>query len=670
MVKKFESFEQDISTFVNSIIFKHSNFALHVNNILDDSKAIKRSYNPKDKTTWKYYMNLAGEYYVTDEKIVFIDPTTDETLTLTKTLLKAKPYLSDLITTDTTLSKYLKAEYPSQISTIVGMVTNKTIKEVVDLPDLSILYYNKDVLVNHNEEYISFIEKRLKYYMDTFYNKYSYFYRPTYVNTFVNVLNSCLINDLRDYVLKTINTYRVNDFFINHKLESNSMRVTHLSKHVKYRLYKSIDSLVNNKGSVKTVDYIKTLAKEDGVNIEDVELIKTLPLVTKKLYNEYKLQNNIFVTDTTTMNIDSLLKTTITDNDDAHKLAYINDVIEKSKHMVNNKNKTAYLNLDSKTSHKLHNYLNLTTIVDIVIHMLSVQSLYFKLLFKHPKLGTVISMTSSQLIEFILQLLAQITNTTVPSTVKLPSVLGPRVRYDVKYQETKPYVDLLEKLRPADLSSKSNQAKLKSFILAYDNFFTTYQFLYNNVMKDTVRTDLKLYLDSVFVTKTVTINLSNNNTAIQAILDHAKTRPLKDKMLSIITNLNSLIGYEVLSGGLDDLGAEFKNIIDHLGSYRTGVVINQKSENNAIATIDVDIDNDVNITEKIIDTVFRYQCYEKFTGELVERGAKNDEFLSLAYNGYKYNVLIHKTEDTVLGVRKLEDMNVSVDKRIRVKILK
>lgn len=101
--------------------------------------------------TWKYYLNLCGNYHDKDERMQVISLDTLAVIEFSKSTLVDHPATKKSYSHGSRYYKELIAKYPKQETLILGILYPATMSKLLDAPDYSIVSYDHS-LVQSNEE--------------------------------------------------------------------------------------------------------------------------------------------------------------------------------------------------------------------------------------------------------------------------------------------------------------------------------------------------------------------------------------------------------------------------------------------------------------------------------------------------------------------------------------
>lgn len=161
----YELHLQDVMKLSKTLVIKSEASANVLNNRI---RLINRPVNDADPTTWKYYLNLAGEYHDLDEpmSVKSLDtlteiPFTKENLMVHRGTAKAYSY-------GTPYYRSLVNRFPKQEQLIRGILNPVDLQTAIAAPNHKILWYDK-TLVDPNEA--NLIEQ-LQLYIDAWWRKW------------------------------------------------------------------------------------------------------------------------------------------------------------------------------------------------------------------------------------------------------------------------------------------------------------------------------------------------------------------------------------------------------------------------------------------------------------------------------------------------------------------
>ncbi len=212
-----------------------------------------------DKTTWKYYQNIAGVYHLSDTPIKIRSLDLDEEIDFTKENLERHKITKTAYRYGTRYYRELVSLHPQQELLILGVLYPVDINIAIDSKDGTILNYPKN-LVEENE--YSLIEKLQSWC-------YNYLYRwvnnqftlsdDLYVATYVSQFYLHMLQALISIRLEACRTNEAHSYHIQQYLASHGFLDSYLDKLTKEQalfFYRNIRYIERNAGKRDTFDWL------------------------------------------------------------------------------------------------------------------------------------------------------------------------------------------------------------------------------------------------------------------------------------------------------------------------------------------------------------------------------------------------------------------------------
>lgn len=212
-----------------------------------------------NKKTWKYYLNLNGQYHVSDKPMYVVSTDTLEEIEFTKEHLDIHRATARAYAYGSSFYNNLVDRYPDQEDLILGILNPIDLDEAIASYDGKILYYDKSLvesqetsLISRLQEYINSVNTRwnVKGYAKTD----EYYPAVMYAILTLNIITEIL--NIRTELCKTNEAH---SFHIRSYLASNVRMDTYLQWFtLKQTLffYRNIKHLLNNAGKTKVFDIL------------------------------------------------------------------------------------------------------------------------------------------------------------------------------------------------------------------------------------------------------------------------------------------------------------------------------------------------------------------------------------------------------------------------------
>lgn len=262
--------------------------------------------NELDPTTWKYYLNLAGEYHPADQLLYVKSFDTLETIPFTKASLEIHRATAKAYAYGTPYYQTLVEQNPLMEELILGILNPVDIQTAISAPDLTILRYDSKLCEPQEENLIPEIQKWINSYWSNYYNSAYSIYHSLYtcsrmagmVSRLVNValgirLNNCHTRFAHSYHIWTY----LNGFgeLRQYKGLLNTAQALWLYRNIRYITNNAgksstFDKLVENLLTKRNIPVSAIYAEHDTSKMPD-ELYPSVKLISEPI-NFKELQNS------------------------------------------------------------------------------------------------------------------------------------------------------------------------------------------------------------------------------------------------------------------------------------------------------------------------------------------------------------------------------------------
>lgn len=314
-------FKDSVFELVETMVIKHHDVALRINEII---KAKGYVVDDNDQSTWKYYMNLAGEYHQSDlDEIQYINKTSANKMQIkiasdTGSInVDFTKQLIDPITGNVSIANEyqyggfyyneLLSNYPEHEELILGILNPIDISIAIAVEDNSILYmggyfkeittdlfgtrtmFTKRTFAGRNDKYliednetsvITDTELYVKNFFTHWHNPDYVEHNNLYIPSVLGVLYSKLINYIVSARIKRIQTSEAHSFFIKEFFDSNG----YLAKYIPPLPIKQTLYLYRNMGWLQ-----KYVAREESFKA----LVENLATPCGVPLSGYSLRHNL-----------------------------------------------------------------------------------------------------------------------------------------------------------------------------------------------------------------------------------------------------------------------------------------------------------------------------------------------------------------------------------------
>jgi len=212
-----------------------------------------------DPTTWRYYMNLSGQYHFTDEMMYVISMDTLETIEFTADNLKLHRATAKAYQFGQRDYLALVAQYPTQITLINGILNPVDVNDAIVAQDGQILTYPA-TLIEFNE--YSLLEKLQRWiygfktrWVNPAYTISDDMYTPYHLGIMFALLPQVILS-LRLEACKTneAHSFHVRQYLLSHGLLD--VYLDQLTTKQSLELYRNINYLERNAGQSEIFDWL------------------------------------------------------------------------------------------------------------------------------------------------------------------------------------------------------------------------------------------------------------------------------------------------------------------------------------------------------------------------------------------------------------------------------
>lgn len=281
-----DKFYQNALLLSNSLTFKIPEIGIAMN------RAIQAEYPDyyisDDKRTWKYYRNLAGIPHETNSAIYITAIEDGSRILLTADNMVKYPTTRKLLSTFKGKFNELCRQYPRDNVYIRGCLNPINIDYSINMPEGTILYYNKDYVEDNEFELMADLEDYIKNFLHRWNIKEYLLTDELYTASLIGVLTASLpnkiINIRNNYSLTSqVNSFHLEHFFRSHLELWDQVKI--LNNESKFWLYKNLQYMLKHIGKEKTFRLlIDKVLQANNIGIGTYDLI--LPdLNTNKINN-------------------------------------------------------------------------------------------------------------------------------------------------------------------------------------------------------------------------------------------------------------------------------------------------------------------------------------------------------------------------------------------------
>lgn len=234
----------------------YATYAINKEIILEHGES---AVNLNDKTSWKYYKNLAGEYHFTDITMKVISLDTREEIIFSVENLAIHNATCDSYQYGTRYYNSLLNQYPKQEALIHGILNPANKDYAIAAENGSILSYAPSLVEEYETTLIMELESFIKLFQGRWDVEAFNLTDPYYGVVQKSLLALQLLPKLLNLRLKRCKTSEVHSFHLREYLASNQgldKWLPYLTREQALWLYRNIKYLERNSGSVKNFNIL------------------------------------------------------------------------------------------------------------------------------------------------------------------------------------------------------------------------------------------------------------------------------------------------------------------------------------------------------------------------------------------------------------------------------
>ena len=269
-----DQFFRDIFALARTMVIKIEPLAKRYNEALTRAGFTVSS----DKRTWRYYMNLNGDYHETDELMVIRSLDTDEDIVFNK---------ANMLTHLATFREYsrggywfnrLTERYPAQPTLIRGILSPIPYDETIEAPDYKILRYNTSLVLWNEWQLIPALQRFINSEVTQLFNNEYLVTDDLMLPTLVKTMYADIIKAIHTIRIENIYSRHSHEFFVWSHIDSFgdfSKYKASLSRKQTMWLFRNIAWIKNNPGQQYTFDkLVQNLLTDAGIPLAKYDMVE------------------------------------------------------------------------------------------------------------------------------------------------------------------------------------------------------------------------------------------------------------------------------------------------------------------------------------------------------------------------------------------------------------
>ncbi len=214
----FETYRQETLELARTLTIKFDIQNTLVNARLTD---LGQEISETDKKTWKYYLNLNGQYHRNDRMMTVMSSDTQEEITFDKETLESHPRTRLEYAKGGIYYNQLLERYPTQVILINGITDPVDMDFAINAPDFTILRHDASKLAPNETRVISDLQKWIYRFASRYFIRDFYISDPLYPAAFFASLKFWSLAELFNIRLSYARTDKAPQFHVWNYLASN-----------------------------------------------------------------------------------------------------------------------------------------------------------------------------------------------------------------------------------------------------------------------------------------------------------------------------------------------------------------------------------------------------------------------------------------------------------------
>lgn len=294
----YQLFIKSVLRLAATLVIKDDYTAKSINQYLTYSGY---SVDLDDPKTWKYYLNLAGEYHVSNTMMEVISLDTLETIQFTKAnLLIHRGTASEYVYGSRYYNELIR-KYPDQVSLIKGIINPVDLQTAIDTPDHKILRYDNNLVESREQHLIPGLQKYIDLYFTRWLNSDYSLFEPYYYPSVLGILYALLPMQIILLRKEACKTDMAHSFHIRQYLTSFSNignEFDYMTDKQRLWFYRNIRYLNNHLAKTDTFDdIVQKVLTDRGYSLVSYDAKHQYADIKETLIPEIKLKreqyNNI-----------------------------------------------------------------------------------------------------------------------------------------------------------------------------------------------------------------------------------------------------------------------------------------------------------------------------------------------------------------------------------------
>lgn len=254
----YQIYVDNVRQLASSIVIKSEDTAEAINNDLYN-KYGPNAVNKYDQTTWRYYLNISGQYHAADQMMTVVSLDTLETINFTRENLEFHTNTVKAYQYGSRNYKELLNRYPNQERLILGILYPADIHTAIEAANGTILSYPPTLVEEHEYSLIPKLQEWINGYFARWDNSQFKLSDNLYVATMLGILYINLVPAILSIRLKACKTNEAHTYHIRQYLASHGMLdsyMAYLTRKQMLFLYRNMNYIYRNSGKAYVFEWL------------------------------------------------------------------------------------------------------------------------------------------------------------------------------------------------------------------------------------------------------------------------------------------------------------------------------------------------------------------------------------------------------------------------------
>lgn len=286
----YDIYLDEVLALTRSIVIKNRFIAEAINKTLKTNRWIVLDEQPH---TWKYYLNISGQYHASDAMMTVKSLDTQETINFTQENLLIHRATAREVKPGSVYYNSLVKRYPLQADLINGIISPVDIQKAIDAQDGDILYFDPQYVESNEDTFVTDLQSWVKVFLTRNFNEQFVVIDDLYLPAVWGLLHGNLPKAIMSIRLRNCKTNRAHSFHIRQYLASNGeldAYIPYLTKEQQLFLYRNIQFLKRNAGMQFIWDrLVYWILTKRGIPLIDYTLQQNTEKMPDSLYPDVEL---------------------------------------------------------------------------------------------------------------------------------------------------------------------------------------------------------------------------------------------------------------------------------------------------------------------------------------------------------------------------------------------